>query len=93
VKHNHVLSTDFKNRDTCQGRSFLSYIKKFVTEQLIMIMSMEREYVSELRPPMGLLFIPYVIYEHGEPWWIDINREILLIRPPELSDKSTSRAI
>jgi hypothetical protein len=26
-----------------------------------------------------------VIYEHGEPWWNDIGREKLLIRPPELS--------
>jgi hypothetical protein len=25
--------------------------------------------VSELRPPTGLLFIPRVICEHGEPWW------------------------
>jgi hypothetical protein len=27
------------------------------------------EYVSELRPPTGLFFIPRVICEHGEPWW------------------------
>jgi hypothetical protein len=26
-------------------------------------------YVSELRPPAGLLFIPRVICEYGEPWW------------------------
>jgi hypothetical protein len=32
---------------------------------MIMIMSMGRDYVSELRPPTGLLFIPQVIYEHG----------------------------
>jgi hypothetical protein len=30
---------------------------------------MGRDYVSELRPPTGLLFIPRVISEHGEPWW------------------------
>jgi hypothetical protein len=23
---------------------------------------------------MGLLFIPQVIYENGEPWWNDIDR-------------------
>jgi hypothetical protein len=23
---------------------------------------------------MGLLFIPQVIYEHGEPWWNDTER-------------------
>jgi hypothetical protein len=27
------------------------------------------ETVSELQPPVGLLFIPRVICEHGEPWW------------------------
>jgi hypothetical protein len=28
------------------------------------------DYVSELRPPTGLLFIPWVICEHGElGWW------------------------
>jgi hypothetical protein len=26
--------------------------------------------VSELRPPTGLLFIPRVICEHGELWWM-----------------------
>jgi hypothetical protein len=26
-------------------------------------------YVSELRPPTGLLFNPRVICEHGRPWW------------------------
>jgi hypothetical protein len=28
----------------------------------------EWDYVSELRPPTGLLFISQVIHEHGEPW-------------------------
>jgi hypothetical protein len=27
------------------------------------------DYVSELRPPTGLLFIPRVICKHGGPWW------------------------
>jgi hypothetical protein len=43
------------------------------------------EYVCELRPPAGLLLISQVIYEHGEPWWNDDDRENILIRPPELS--------
>jgi hypothetical protein len=30
-------------------------------------------YVSELRPPMGLLFIPQVIHECGGPRWNDID--------------------
>jgi hypothetical protein len=30
---------------------------------------MERDYVSELRPPTDILFIPRVICEHGQPWW------------------------
>jgi hypothetical protein len=34
-----------------------------------MIMLMRLDYVSELRPPTGLYFIPHIIYEHGEPWW------------------------
>jgi hypothetical protein len=33
-----------------------------------LIMSMGRD-VSELRPPIVLLFILRVIWEHGEPWW------------------------
>jgi hypothetical protein len=28
------------------------------------------DYVSELLPPSGLLFIPHVICEHGDPWWV-----------------------
>jgi hypothetical protein len=31
---------------------------------IIIIMLMGREYVSELQPPTGLVFIPEVIYEH-----------------------------
>jgi hypothetical protein len=36
------------------------------------------------------MFIPQVIYERGDPWWIDMDRVKLLIRPPELSGQSTS---
>jgi hypothetical protein len=36
-------------------------------------MSMGWDYVSELRPPTGLLFIPQMIYEYGQPWWNDID--------------------
>jgi hypothetical protein len=46
-----------------------------------MIMSMGWDYVSELRPPT---VHPQVKYEHGEPWWNDIDRG-KLIHPPELS--------
>jgi hypothetical protein len=51
---------------------------------------------SELWLPMGLLFIPHVIYiyiyiyEHGEPWWNDVSKGKLLIHPPELSGNPTS---
>jgi hypothetical protein len=34
-----------------------------------------RDDVSELRPPTGLLFVPQMIYEYGEPRWGDIERE------------------
>jgi hypothetical protein len=30
-------------------------------------------FVSQLWPPMGLFFIPQVIYEYGEPRWNDIE--------------------
>jgi hypothetical protein len=34
-----------------------------------------------------------VIYENGESWWNVIDREKLLIRPPELSGKHTSHLV
>jgi hypothetical protein len=45
-------------------------------KRMMMIMLKEWNYVSELQPPTGLLFIPKVIYSyaHGEPWWNDIDR-------------------
>jgi hypothetical protein len=46
----------------------------------------------ELRPPTGLLFISLMIYEHGEPWWNDIDQGKLTIRPPELSGKPTNKS-
>jgi hypothetical protein len=33
---------------------------------------------------MGLLFIPQLIYKHGETWWNGGDRRKLLICPPEL---------
>jgi hypothetical protein len=37
------------------------------------------------------LFIPQVIYEHGEPWWNDeVDRRKLLTRPPEFFDNPTN---
>jgi hypothetical protein len=39
---------------------------------------------------MGLLFIPQVIYEHGEAWWNDTDRRKLLIYPSELSVDPTN---
>jgi hypothetical protein len=60
---------------------------------LAIIMSMGLKYVSELRPPTGLLFISHVIYEHGEPWLNDVDRRKLLTPPPELSGNPTRRDI
>jgi hypothetical protein len=34
-----------------------------------LFMSMVWDYVSELWPQMGLLFIPQMVYEYVEPWW------------------------
>jgi len=59
----------------------------------MMIMSMGWDYVSELRPPMDILFVPQVIYEHGEPWRNEVDRGKPLISPPELSGNSTSGVI
>jgi hypothetical protein len=33
-----------------------------------------RDYVSELLPPTGLLFIPQMIHEYGKSWWNDFDR-------------------
>jgi hypothetical protein len=52
---------------------------------MMMIVSMARDDVSELRPTMGLLFILQVIKEHGEQWWNDINKGKFQTRPLELS--------
>jgi hypothetical protein len=38
-------------------------------------MSMGCDDVSELQPPMGLLFISQVTYECGEAWWNYTERE------------------
>jgi hypothetical protein len=35
----------------------------------IIMVSVGWNYIFELRPPVGLLFTPQVIYEHGEPWY------------------------
>jgi hypothetical protein len=43
-------------------------------------MSMGRDDVSEARPLTGLLVIPKVIYEHGEPRWNDIDRGSITAR-------------
>jgi hypothetical protein len=41
----------------------------------LMFMSVGRDYVSELPPPLGLLSIPQMMYECGEPRWNDTDRE------------------
>jgi hypothetical protein len=40
---------------------------------VVFIISMGSDYISELWPPAGLLFIPQVIYEYGVPWWNGID--------------------
>jgi hypothetical protein len=54
----------------------VSYLKKQmkVIIAMFMIMSMGSEYVSELRPPMGICLIPQMIYEAEEPRWNDTDR-------------------
>jgi hypothetical protein len=50
---------------------------------LMLFMSMGWDYVSELRPLTGLLFIPQKMYESGEPRWNNIN-----IGKPRNSEKT-----
>jgi hypothetical protein len=42
---------------------------------LLLFMSMGWDYVSELRPSTGLLFIPKMIHEYGESWRNDTDRK------------------
>jgi hypothetical protein len=51
---------------------------------------MSWDYVSEPWQTADVLFTAQVIPEHEEPWWNNIDREIRLIRPPEVSSDSTS---
>jgi hypothetical protein len=51
------------------------------------------DHVSDLRAPTSILLILQVIYEHGEPWWNNMDRGKLLIRPQELSGNPASRHI
>jgi hypothetical protein len=55
-----------------------------------MFMSMEWDYLSELRLPIGILFIPQETYEYGGPQWSDIKTVKLLIRPSETSGSCTN---
>jgi hypothetical protein len=43
-------------------------LEKFVVH------AMGQDIVPELRPPTGLLFIPQMIHELGDPWWNDTDR-------------------
>jgi hypothetical protein len=52
---------------------------------LLLFMSMGRNYISELRPTTGLLFILEMIYGYGEPRWNFVKRV-----KPKNSEKSLS---
>jgi hypothetical protein len=60
--------------------------------ELIIIILMSWDYVSELLLPRSLLFIPQVIYGHGEPCWNDIDKR-KLICPSKLSGNPKSRIV
>jgi hypothetical protein len=55
---------------------------------LLLFMSIGRDYVSELRPPTGQLFISQMIHEYVEPRWNDIDRG-----KPKTSEKILPSAI
>jgi hypothetical protein len=42
---------------------------------------------------MPIVHPPGNIYEHGKPWWNDIDRRKFLIHPVELSGNISSRVI
>jgi hypothetical protein len=46
----------------------MNILSTFVHPHLL-FMSMGWDYVSELQPLMGLLFIPQMIYKSVKPWW------------------------
>jgi hypothetical protein len=68
-------------------------VMMMMKKKMMMIMSLGWDHVSELWLQLDLLFIPQMIYDHGEPWWNDISRGRLLIHLPELSGNPTSRVI
>jgi hypothetical protein len=49
--------------------SFIHSLIDWLIDCFYLFIMMGWDYVSELRPPTGLLFIPSVMCEHGEPWW------------------------
>jgi hypothetical protein len=42
----------------------------------LFLMSTGWDYISELRPTTGTLFILQMMYEYADPWWIDTGRGI-----------------
>jgi hypothetical protein len=48
--------------------------ESIILKSISMFMSIWWDYISELRPPTGLLSISQMIYEYGEPRWNDIDR-------------------
>jgi hypothetical protein len=51
----------------------------------MMIMSMGWDYVSELGPPTDLLFVPQMMYEHGQTWWIMSTENSWLVHQSSLA--------
>jgi hypothetical protein len=85
--------------DSWKGQRFICPLRRdqtgcLIASMLIMITAMGWDYVSEIRPQTGLLFIPQMIHKHAEPWWNDdIYIGKLLTPPQELSGNPTSRCI
>jgi hypothetical protein len=59
-----------------QSPAMVNVLKRSVYRVLMfmLLMSMGWDDVSELWLPVGLLFIPQMMYECGEPWWNGIDR-------------------
>jgi hypothetical protein len=57
-----------------------------IVSLLLIFVSMGLDYISELLPPPGMLFIFHVICEYGEPRWNKTDR-----RKPNNSEKNLSQ--
>jgi hypothetical protein len=69
------METDIDSKIRGQKELYNRNLGMFIVLLLLFFMSMGWDYVSELQPPTGLLFISQLTYEYREPRWNDTDRE------------------